>query len=214
MPTTATMMSVANISSNHVILTTAAMMSLANISSNRITPITAATNNISTMMPTPQSGNNSISARVNEDFAEMFSSTLSDSSADLSLSAMLNDSSFVSEIFVNTNEVADSQPLSYTRELLSSSEITPIYVKYKNRNNFAALLVEFLFDVPTRPKSNVIGRRKERLDPEIMQCIKAKDFEFYECLASEVKEEWKKCIKSIDDKSRALKRKNMLLCSC
>ena len=36
---------------------------------------------------------------------------------------MLNDSSFVSEIFVNTNEVADSQPLSYTRELLSSSEI-------------------------------------------------------------------------------------------
>ena len=90
-------------------------------------------------MPTPQSGYNSISARVNEDFAEMFSSMLSDSSADLSLSAMLNDSSFVSEIFINTSEVADSQPLSYTRELLSSSEITPIYVKSKNRNNFAAL---------------------------------------------------------------------------
>ena len=191
--------------------TTATMMSLANISSNRITPITAATNNISTMMPTPQSGNNSISARVNEDFA---ASTLSDSSADLSLSAMLNDSSFVSEIFVNTNEVAGNQPLSYIRELLSSSEITPIYVKSKNRNNFAALLVECLFDVPTRPKSNVTGRGKERLDPEIMQYIKAKDFEFYECLASEVKEEWKKCIKSIDDKSRALKSKNMLLCSC
>ena len=135
-------------------------------------------------MPTPQSGNNSISARVNEDFAEIFSSTLSDSSADLSLSAMLNDSSFVSEIFVNTNEVGDSQPFSYTRELLSSSEITPIYVKSKNRNNFAALLVECFFDVPIRPKSNITGRGKERLDPEIMQYIKAKDFEFYECLAS------------------------------
>ena len=143
------------------------------------------------MMPTPQSGNNSISARVNEDFAEMFSSTLSDSSADLSLSAMLNDSGFVSEIFVNTNEVADSQPFSYTRELLSFSEITPIYVKSKNRNNFAALLVEYFFDVPTRPKSNITGRGKEHLDPEMMQYIKAKDFEFYEFLASEVKEEWK-----------------------
>ena len=115
-------------------------------------------------MPTPQSGNNSISARVNEDFAEMFSSTLSDSSADLSLSAMLNDSSFVSEIFVNTNEVADSQPLSYTRELLSSSEITLIYVKSKNRKKFAALLVESLFDIPTRPKFNVTGHEKECLD--------------------------------------------------
>ena len=186
------MMSPCNISSNHVILTTeATMMSPANISSNRITPTTPATNNISTMMPTPQSGNNSISARVNEDFAEMFSSTLSDSSADLSLSAMLNDSGFVSEIFVNTNEVADSQPFSYTRELLSSSEITPIYVKSKNRNNFAALLVECFFDVPTRPKSNITGHGKERLDSEIMQYIKAKDFEFYEFLASEVKEEWK-----------------------
>ena len=162
--------------------TTAAMMSPGNISSHRITPTTATTNNISAMMPTPQSGNNSISARVNEDFAEMFSSTLSDSNADLSLSAMLNDSSFVSEIFVNTNEVADSQPLSYIRELLSSSEITPIYVKSKNRNNFAALLVECLFDVPTRPKSNVTGRWKERLDPEIMQYIKAKILNFMNVL--------------------------------
>ena len=101
-------------------------------------------------MPTPQSGNSSISARVNEDFAEMFSSTLSDSSADLSLSAMLNDNSFVSDIFVNTNEEADSQPLSYTRELFSSSEITPIYVKSKKRK-------QCLFDVPTRLKSNVTG---------------------------------------------------------
>ena len=196
MPTTAAMMSPCNISSNHVIPTTeATMMSPANISSNRITPTTAATNNISTMMPTPQIGNNSISARVNEDFAEMFSSTLSDSSADFSLSAMLNDSGFVSEIFVNTNEVADSQPFSYTRELLSSSEITPIYVKSKNRNNFAALLVECFFDVPTRSKSNITGRGKERLDSEIMRYIKAKDFEFYEFLASKNG----KCIKSIDD---------------
>ena len=166
------------------------MMSPANISSTCITPTTAATNNIDTMMPTPHSGSNSISARMNEDFAEIFY-TLSDSSADLLLSAMLNDSSFVSEIFVNTNEVADSQPLSYTRELLSSSEITQIYVKSKNRNNFAAFLVERLFDVPSMLKSSVKGSGKEHLDLEIMQYIKAKIFEFYEYLASEVKKEWK-----------------------
>ena len=70
-----------------------------------------------------------------------------------------------------------------------------------------ALLVERLFDAPTRLKSNVTGRGKERLDPQIMQYIKAKAFAFYECNPSEIKGEWKKCIKSIDDKSRGLKRK-------
>ena len=144
-----------------------------------------------------QSGNNS---RLNEDFAEMFP-------ANLSLSEILNDNNVVNEILVDTDEVSGSQPLSYNRELLSSSEITPIYVKSKNRNNFAALLVERLFDVQTRLKSNVAGRGKERLDPEIMQYIKAKVFEFYECNASEVKDQWKKCITSIDDKSRGLRRK-------
>ena len=78
-----------------------------------------------------------------------------------------------------------------TRELLSSSEITPIYVKSKYRNNFPAFLVEHLFDVPSRLKSNVKGSGKEHLDLEIMQYTKAKIFEFYECLASEVKKEWK-----------------------
>ena len=74
---------------------------------------------------------------------------------------------------------------------------------------FAALLVEWLFDVQTRLKSNVAGCGKERLDPEVMGYgyIKAKVFQFYECNVSEIKDEWKKCIKSMDNKSRALKKK-------
>ena len=55
-------------------------------------------------------------------------------------------------------------------------------------------------------RSNVAGRGKEQLDPEIMQYIKAKVFEYYECNSSEIKEEWAKCIVAIDEKSRALKR--------
>ena len=95
-------------------------------------------------------------------------------------------------------------------ELLSPAEITPIYVKSRNRRNFAALLVEKLFDVPTRLKSNVSGRGKERLDPEIMKYVKKKVFEFYECTNSEKKDEWRNCVKSVDDKSRALKKRSGL----
>lgn len=63
-----------------------------------------------------------------------------------------------------------------------------------------------LFDVSTRMRSNVAGRGKEKLDPEIMEYVKAKTFEYYECHPSEVKEEWNKCIVSIDEKSRAVKK--------
>ena len=94
-----------------------------------------------------------------------------------------------------------------TRELLSQGEITQIFTKARNRRNFAALLVKHLFDEPTRMKCNVAGRGKDKLDPEVMKYIKAKAFQYFECNESEVKTEWARCITSIDDKSRALKRK-------
>ena len=99
-----------------------------------------------------------------------------------------------------------TSPLSYSKELLTSAEITPIYVRSQSRRNFAALLVKNLFDVETRMRSNVAGRGKEKLDPEVMKFVKAKVFEYYECNPSEIKEEWSKCIVSIDEKSRALKK--------
>ena len=41
---------------------------------------------------------------------------------------------------------------------------------------------------------------------KIMKYMKAKVFKYYECHPSEVKEEWSKCIISIDEKSHALKK--------
>ena len=42
---------------------------------------------------------------------------------------------------------------------------TNTFTKGKNTGHFAALLVEKLIDEETRMKSNVRGRRKEKLDP-------------------------------------------------
>ena len=203
-PTPATMMSPANhvapmpavmsISNSRIAQTSNAMISGASILDNDETA--TATAMMSTLSET------------SEELGEILTSTLSDNGTDFSFSGMPSDNNFESEVPVNFElPGSGSQTLPYTKELLSVSEIMPIYIKSKNRSNFAALLVERLFDAPTRLKSNVTGRGKEHLDPQIMQYIKAKAFAFYECNPSEIKGEWKKCIKSIDDKSRGLKRK-------
>ena len=103
-----------------------------------------------------------------EELGEILTSSLSENGADFSFSAMSSDNNFESEVPVNFELLGSgSQTLPYTKEMLSVSEITPIYIKSKNRSNFAALLVERLFDAPTRLKSNVTGRGKERLDQSI-----------------------------------------------
>ena len=116
------------------------------------------------------------------DFENAFSS---DNSMELQQSASCH----------SATNCGNTEPIQYNGpELLSSTEITPIYVKSRNRYNFAALLVERLFDVPTRLRSNVTGRGKERLDPNIIRYIKTRIFEFYECPLSNIDDEWKKCI--------------------
>lgn len=105
---------------------------------------------------------------------------------------------------------AVTEPVTSSQDLLTQAEITPIYVKSRNRRNFAALLVERLFDVETRLKSNVSGRQKEKLDPEIIKYVRAKAFQYYECNSTEKKTEWAKCVLSIDDKSRSLKKRKSL----
>ena len=59
-------------------------------------------------------------------------------------------------------------------ELISHSEMVPIFTKSKNRPHFSALLVEQLFDEDTRVSSNVRGRGKEKLDPTIIVYVKVK----------------------------------------
>ena len=94
----------------------------------------------------------------------------------------------------------------YSKELMSPGQLTSIFLKSKTERNFAALLVRKLFDVETLLKSNVSGRGKEQLDPDVIRYVKAKAFEFYECPEPDVQREWAKCVISIDEKSRSLKK--------
>ena len=94
----------------------------------------------------------------------------------------------------------------YSKELMSPGQLTSIFLKSKTRRNFAALLVRKLFDVETLLKSNVSGRGKEQLDPDVIRYVKAKAFKFYECPEPDVQREWAKCVISIDEKSRSLKK--------
>ena len=57
-------------------------------------------------------------------------------------------------------KVATTKP--YTVELLSSAEITPVYMKSHNRPNFVALLVK-RFDVPTRMRCTCLVGAKINL---------------------------------------------------
>ena len=92
-----------------------------------------------------------------------------------------------------------------TEELLPQEVLISLFRRTKNRRNFAAILSCNLFDEETRLKSNVRGRGKEKLDPDIIQYIKAKCFMYHPSEGNPT-DEWEKCIQSIDVKSRAIKQ--------
>ena len=111
----AIMMSTAN---NHVALTSNAMISRANVLHNDGT--TTATAMMSSL------SDNS------EELGKILTSSLSENGADFSFSAMSSDNNFESEVPVNFElPGSGSQTLPYTKEMLSVSEITPIYIKSK-----------------------------------------------------------------------------------
>ena len=80
-----------------------------------------------------------------------------------------------------------------------------LFRRCKNRWNLYALLSANLFDEETRLKSNVWGRGKDKLDPDIIQYIEPKCF-MYHLSDGNPTAEWERCIKSIDVKSRAIKK--------
>ena len=91
--------------------------------------------------------------------------------------------------------------------LLSVSEVTQIYVRSCSRGNMASKLVRRLVDETTRMTSNVNGRGKKQLDPDIIAYVKSKCFEFFPSTGSDrVKEEWAKCILAIDESCRRLNK--------
>ena len=80
-----------------------------------------------------------------------------------------SDSSFLSDSSIDLTILNDSKDVHHKWGLLSSAEITLIYVKSRNYYNFVLLLVKRLFDIQTRLRSNVAGHGKERLDPVVMK---------------------------------------------
>ena len=97
-------------------------------------------------------------------------------------------------------------------ELIPSSDLTPIFVKSCSRRNFATRIICYLVDFDTRKRSNVHGRGKEQLDPQVVKYAKVKCFEYFPCPASAMKEEWSMCVIAIDESCRRLnKPKNVTL---
>ena len=154
-------------------------------------------------------------------------STLSDSSAHdngvvvsngASHSALVSSTAYSEAIQVERQDVSGNDSNAVTTDgisvveeevdLLSISEVTQFYVKSCSRGNMAAKLVKNLFDEPTRMTSNVNGRDKKRLDPEIMAFVKWKCFEFFPSTSSnKVEEDWSKCVLAIDESCRRLNNK-------
>ena len=77
-------------------------------------------------------------------------------------------------------------------------------MKYKTRRSLAAALVNELVDTETRLRSNV--RKKDQLDPKVIEYARRKCFELYpsekEC---DIKKDWDDCITCIDEKGRDMK---------
>ena len=90
--------------------------------------------------------------------------------------------------------------------LLTPADVVPIYVRSCSRRNFAVLLIRRLIDKEVRRRSNVTGKGKERLDPDVVQYVKTKCFEYYPCQAADIKKEWSLCIISIDESCRRLNK--------
>ena len=81
-------------------------------------------------------------------------------------------------------------------------------IRYKTRRSLAAALVNELVDAETRIRSNIRGRGKDQLDPNIIQYVKKKCFELFPSdRESDVKKDWDDCVVAIDDKGRDLKRR-------
>lgn len=78
-------------------------------------------------------------------------------------------------------------------------------MKHKTRRSLAAALTDVLFDPETRQKSNVRGRGKDQLNPTKIEYVKSKCFELHPSTGN-MKEEWEKCIISIDERARSIKR--------
>ena len=103
-------------------------------------------------------------------------------------------------------------------DLLTSGEISQLFLKSCSRKNFATLLVKRLFPEEVRKVSNVSGKDKQQLDPSIIEYVKDTTFVHWPLAQSEkTDKEWGECKIAIDKANRRLnrpaKKKNRPICS-
>ena len=97
--------------------------------------------------PTPNSSSSSIMITELND-GSFDSSFLSVSSIDLIIPAIPTDDGMVPPVSTSKANGSDNEDFHYKWELLSSAEITPIYVKSRNRNNSpVSCKVKYLWNV-------------------------------------------------------------------
>ena len=103
----------------------------------------------------------------------------------------------------NSNSAATRAPL------LTSGEVSQIYLKSCSRKNFSSLLVKELFSEEVRKSSNVSGKLgKKQLDPNIIEYVKVTTFERWPLAQAEkMEKEWQECKAAIDESNRRLSRK-------
>lgn len=86
------------------------------------------------------------------------------------------------------------------QQYLDDSKVLQIRNKSCSRPNFAAKLSAEVFSTEERISSNVQGLLgKKKLDPKRIDFIKMKSFQHYESPHSNTEEDWKCCIKAIDE---------------
>ena len=103
----------------------------------------------------------------------------------------------------NSNSAVTRAPL------LTSGEVSQIYLKSCSRKNFSSLLVKELFSEEVRKSSNVSGKLgKKQLDPNIIEYVKVTTFERWPLAQAEkMEKEWQECKAAIDESNRRLSRK-------
>lgn len=106
-------------------------------------------------------------------------------------------------------EVATSSENQARGGLLRPDLIMKLRSKSCSRRNFAAKLVEVLFDKETRSRSNVAGKLgKLKLNPILIEYIKSLVFQHFPLEEDETQEtEWARCVVAIDEKNhRSMKQ--------
>ena len=214
-----------------LILTSGVAQSLADHFNANLTPnnieTSIATNNPFPCVPaiveaSSQSANNSFSSNATtEAVLEVTSQSENNSFSSFPATDSVVEASLQSAIFPlsedeehnaadNEVEVVTNNPVVVSNEgtekLLPSSALVPLYVKSCSRRNFAVLLIRKLVGKEVMRYSNVNGRGKERINPDIITYVKAMAFEYYPCQPGEEKKEWANCIISIDESCRRLNK--------